>query len=108
MSKISLNYIVLSPQELNAINNIIIMSCEAFKQRGYPLYYDCFLMNIYNVIQLGAAAVTSAYPLSRYHEFGNELDKLASFMRAIRTVDYYKLIALKEKEKSKDDSATSV
>lgn len=90
MAKYSLKHIVLSSQELTAINNIIKMSCDAFKAINYPIYYDCFLMNIYNLTQLGCAAATSACPTISINEFSAELDKLAGFMREIGTINYYK------------------
>lgn len=90
MAEHSLKHIVLSPQELTALNKIIKMSCEGFKVINYPIYYDCFLMNIYNLIQLGCAATTSAYTAISINEFSAELDKLAGFMREIGTISYYR------------------
>lgn len=92
MAEYILKHIVLSPQELTALNKIIKMSYEGFKAINYPLYYDCFLMNIYHLTQLGCAAVTSAAPSVSLNKFSEELDKLAGFMREIGTISYYRKV----------------
>jgi hypothetical protein len=91
MSTSHLNHLILLPKELAAVHNIIDISCESFKLANYPIYYDCFLTHIYNMIQMGAIAATSTFPLSRsnFHKFGVELDTLASFMQRIRAIEYY-------------------
>ncbi len=90
MANHSVNHIVLTPQELTALINVIKLSFEAFKAEDYPIFYDCFLMNIYHMVQLGSAAVTSATPKVSLREFSYEIDQLAGFMREIGTISYYK------------------
>jgi hypothetical protein len=58
----SLNHIVLSSQELIALNKIIIMGCDAFKILEYPLTYKYFIASIYHVIEFSSIGVTLATP----------------------------------------------
>lgn len=81
----SLNHIVLSPQELDAIQNILVISYEAFKLANYPAHsYRAFLKSLADLIQQGAMIATlTRNILPSYSEFSQELDTISPFMRAL-------------------------
>jgi hypothetical protein len=80
----SLNHIVLSSQELIALNKIIIMGCDAFKILEYPLTYKYFIASIYHVIEFSSIGVTLATPSADLKTFSDNIDVLASFIRNVR------------------------
>ena len=90
MANRSVNHIVLSPQEIAALINVIKISLEAFRLADYPLFYDCFLMNLHQLVQLGAAAVTLATPPLGFKEFSQEFEVLEKFMRKVKAINYFK------------------
>ena len=81
----SLNHIALSPNELNAIQNILANSYEAFTIANYPKHsYKAFLQSLADLIQQSAMIATLTRDvLPRYSEFSQELDTIAPFMRAL-------------------------
>jgi hypothetical protein len=84
MAKHSLNHIVLSSQELIALNKVIIMGCDAFKTIGYPLTYGYLVEYLYHSVKICALGVTLMESSIDLELFSNELDKLADFMRKVR------------------------
>jgi hypothetical protein len=80
----SLNHIVLSSQELIALNKVIIMGCDAFKILEYPHTYRYFITSICHVIELGSIGVTLATPCADFKTFSDNIDVLASFIRNVR------------------------
>ena len=91
MANDSVNHIVLSPKELIALNNVIKLGLEAFKLMGYPLFYNCLLLSIYQLIQLSSTAVTLVTPIIGFKEFSVELDVLSKFMRDVSVINYFKV-----------------
>lgn len=85
MTSYSLNHIVLSPKELDAIQNILAISYEAFTIANYPKHsYKAFLKSLADLIQQAAMIATlTRESLPRYHEFSEKLDTVTPFMRAL-------------------------
>lgn len=79
----SLNHIVLSSQELDALNKVIIMGCDAFQILEYPPTYRYFIKYIYNVIEFSSLGVTLAVPHADFKTFSDNIDVLASFIRDV-------------------------
>ena len=83
MTNNSLNQIVLSNKELDAINNVIEIGCLCFAQLDYPFYYEILLSHIYAIIKLAAIGTTLARSGDNFKFFSDQLDILAVFMREV-------------------------
>lgn len=79
----SLNYIVLSPKELRALNNVIILGCDAFKMLDYPSSYIHLIRSIHHVIEFCALGVTLTGSSESLSLFSDELDVLTMFIRKV-------------------------